>query len=104
MENPDQYLTGLAPNRFGNSCQCGECATFRFDIQNTELIESIEAAMDTLLGDDDLSEEQKAIIEAEFDEMIEDLKNGDINVDDFFGKYWKGDKDEHDDDADDSSA
>ena len=104
LEKRRHYLTGLAPNRFGNSCQCGECATFRFDIQNTELIESIEAAMDTLLGDDDLSEEQKAIIEAEFDEMIEDLKNGDINVDDFFGKYWKGDKDEHDDDADDSSA
>jgi hypothetical protein len=36
--------------------------------------------------------------------MIEELKNGDINVDDFFGKYWKGDKDEHDDDADDGTS
>ena len=104
LEKRRDYLTGLAPHRFGNVCTCGECATFRYDIQNTELIESIEAAMDTLLDDEDLTDEQKDIIEAEFDEMIEDLKNGDIQVDDFFGKYWKGNKDEHDDDADDSSA
>ena len=107
LEKRRDFLTGQSPMRFGNTCKCGECATFRFDIQNTELIESIEAAMETLLDDDSLTEEQKDLIETDFNEMIDELKNGETDVDDFFGKYWKGDNDddtESDDDADDGSA
>lgn len=107
LEKRKDYLIGVSPARFGNTCTCGECATFRYDIQNTELIESIEAAMETLLSDDDLTDDQKELIREEFEDMIDELKNGDVNVDDFFGRYWKERQDddtEYDDDADDGSA
>lgn len=105
LEQRRDHLTGRSLYRFGNVCKCGECATYRYDVQNTELIESIEAALESILDDPDLDDKQKDIIEAEFEEMIDDLKSGDISVEDFFGRYWKnGDDDNESNHADDGPA
>lgn len=106
LEKRKDFMLGLSPGRFSTLCTCGECATFRFDIQNAELIESIKAALESLRTSDHLSDEQKEKIEEEFNEMLEDLEEGSVDVDAFFSKYWKGNlddihKDFYDDDEDD---
>ena len=101
LEKRKDFMLGLSPGRFSTLCTCGECSTFRFDIQNTELIESIKAALETLRSSTSLSDEQKEQIEEEFGEMLEDLEDGSVDVDNFFSKYWKGNLDDiHEDDED----
>lgn len=102
LETRKDFMLGLSPGRFSTRCLCGECTTFRFDIQNAELIESIKEALENLLTSDNLTEEQKEQIEEEFSDMLEDLEEGTVDVDGFFSKYWKGNLDDiHEEDSED---
>ncbi len=98
------YLIGEHPERFGTNCKCPECASFRYDIQASELIEGFREALRDIKKDKDLDKEIKDRLLELFEEAIDDLESGDVTPRDMFKADWwlslNPDTEEHDDDDD----
>ena len=103
------YFIGEHPSRFSNSCDCPECRSFRLDIQANEVIESFRETLEEIKTDTTLDEETRDRIIETFQDVIDDLESGEIDVTDVFKTDWSAlmedmDDDIDDDDADDSNS
>ena len=103
LDKRSRHLLGLSPARFGNLCMCSECVSFRADIQAFEIIDSFRDALEEIMKDPDLSDEDKETLRENFEELIEDLEEGRRSPQDLFKPdYW--DKEDDDEDPEDSDS
>jgi hypothetical protein len=98
------YLLGHHGARFGRSCDCNECKAFMADVQPDEIIEHFRQALKEVWDDDTIPEDMKEEIRDRFDEVIEQIEDGDITPMDFFRRPWWLDKEVDDEDSEDRDS
>ena len=99
LELRSPHLLGDSPARFTDVCTCAECKAFKCDIQAEELLEGLKTACQEIQKDDDMSDHIKNKLLEHFEDIIDQVENGDMSIQDLFGQeWWQMFKEEHDND------